>query len=270
MSIRTLVVHGDIDEPACARMALAIELARAHRSKLLAVFPLNGYSADFLDAPYAPLASIERHVAAERRRAAEGATEFANKAQRAGVQAEWKAVEGRPADVLATIGAAADIIVMSDDGADGANELVPAVTLTSGRPVLCVPRGWTSPVCARRILVAWNGSREAARAASDALPLLQAAEEVIVFSAGAAADGCAEAQRGAAYLAAHHVTADIQYAVTSSDRDAGRAILKAATDSRADLIVMGIYGHHRWREWALGGATRTVLRSLPVPALLSY
>lgn len=269
MPLRTVLVHGGIDKQLPVRIALASGLARAHDAKLMLVSPLDGYSAALLYAEYAPAAAIEQHVAAEWRQAKEIGVQAADHAAHAGVRLEWRGVEGRPQDVLAAAGAAADVIVLSQDEADSASSLVATVTLTAGRPVLCVPYSGAFTTWGRRILVAWNGSRESARAMHDVLPFLHDAERVILFTAEGASGSCTSARDAAACLAAHGVAVERQHA-TIDGHDAGGAILKAASQSGADMIVMGAYGHRRLREWAFGGTTRTILRSMMVPTLLSH
>lgn len=126
---------------------------------------------------------------------------------------------------------------------------------------------------AERILVAWDGSREATRAVHDALPLLTGAASVIVL--------CVNPQRTAAryeaepgadialHLARHDVRTEVQQA-SADDGAEGEAILSAALDSGANLIVAGAYAHSRIRELVLGGVTRTLLRSTTVPVLMAH
>ena len=122
-------------------------------------------------------------------------------------------------------------------------------------------------------MLCWNASREAARAASEALPLLKAAKQVIVLIVGpqtvADASSVEPGANVAAWLSRHGVKVTVQRD-TSADADAGSAILSHAADHDADLIVMGIYGHSRLREMVLGGASRTLLSSMTVPVLMAH
>jgi nucleotide-binding universal stress UspA family protein len=126
-------------------------------------------------------------------------------------------------------------------------------------------------------MLCWNGSREAARAAAYSLSFLEAAEKVIVLvvdprasaaghGAGHGADPDAEV---AAWLRHHDVKAVVQREV-APDSDVGKVILARAKDFDVDLIVMGMYGHSRLREVVLGGASRTILGSMPVPVLMAH
>jgi nucleotide-binding universal stress UspA family protein len=123
----------------------------------------------------------------------------------------------------------------------------------------------------RRVLVAWNASREAARALGDALPLLVDAQAVTVLSIGSTATIDNE-HRGADVtrrLARHGITATAAASI-AKDADVGDVLLSRAADHGADLIVMGAYGHSRTREWLLGGAARHLLRHMTVPVLMAH
>ena len=123
------------------------------------------------------------------------------------------------------------------------------------------------------MLLCWNASREAARAAADALPFLKAAQKVIVLvvnpTVSAEGHGAEPGADAAAWLARHGVKVIVQRDV-APDADVGGVILSRAADHDADLIVMGIYGHSRMREMVLGGASRTLLASMTVPVFMSH
>jgi nucleotide-binding universal stress UspA family protein len=122
-------------------------------------------------------------------------------------------------------------------------------------------------------MLCWNASRESARAASDALPLLRGADKVIVLSVdpkpsnnGHGAEPGADV---ATWLTRHGVKVTVQRDV-AADSDVGSVILSRAADHDVDLIVMGLYGHSRLREVILGGASRTLLASMTVPVLMAH
>ena len=125
----------------------------------------------------------------------------------------------------------------------------------------------------RRIMVAWNASREAARAVNDALPLLKGAEEVKILAltaqGGIGAHGDLPGADIAGHLARHGVRADAEHGVVR-DIEVGPALLSAAADFGADLLVMGSYGRARMRELILGGVSREILRTMTVPVLMSH
>jgi len=147
------------------------------------------------------------------------------------------------------------------------------VMLSVGRPVLVGPYVGEFKALAEHVLLCWNAAREAARALTDALPLLQRAKKVTILSANPeqtpSGHGEAPGSDIALYLARHGVRAEASRAV-SKEVDIGSLILSRAFDVGADMIVMGAYGHSRVREIVLGGATRTVLASMTVPVLMSH
>lgn len=141
----------------------------------------------------------------------------------------------------------------------------------SGRPILLVPHVLTQPKPIKRVLIGWNGSREATRATFDALPFLKAAESVEIFSV-AAPDGQTQTLAGtelASTLARH----GINVTITSQEKEHGvsaqAAIENRLSDHSIDLLVMGAYGHSRWWEMLFGGVTRTLLDSMTAMTLLS-
>jgi nucleotide-binding universal stress UspA family protein len=148
------------------------------------------------------------------------------------------------------------------------DDLADELVLTVGRPVLVVPFASKVTKVGRQAMVAWNASREATRAAHDALPLLQRADQVIVYSINPSEKEPAPGADMAAHLVEHGVNALARHAV-GRDTSAGEALLAAAADHGSDLLVMGAYGHSRLRELVLGGATRHVLVNMTLPVLMS-
>jgi len=156
---------------------------------------------------------------------------------------------------------------------DGQLEVAQEVVFGSGRPILAFRAGSASGLekAAGRVVIAWDGSRSAARAMADALPFLSRADEVRIMTAvgekpGAIAKLGAEAQR---HLRMHGITASLD------DVDAGREKIGAVLDryvkqQTPDLLVMGAFGHSRAQEFLLGGATQHVLAKPPCPVLLSH
>jgi nucleotide-binding universal stress UspA family protein len=151
--------------------------------------------------------------------------------------------------------------------------LVEAAFMETGRPALVLPHVMTASAPFRRVLVAWNASREASRAVHGALPLLQAAEEVVVLVIDPETVGATLGRQPGtgvvAHLEHHAVPARLK-AVESGRQRSGNAILAEAARETADLLVMGGYGHSKLREALFGGATRTLLADATLPVLLSH
>jgi len=146
------------------------------------------------------------------------------------------------------------------------------VVANAARPVLVVPRAPAAPLsCPRRVLLCWNGSREASRAMDAAVPLMRrASRTTLALFAPAFPDGGANEQDLAdaqAFLRRRGVRADL--ALRDPLHDTGRAILALAAQHDCDLVVMGCYGHTRFQELLLGGASRTVLREASLQVLMA-
>jgi nucleotide-binding universal stress UspA family protein len=150
------------------------------------------------------------------------------------------------------------------------------VAMTSGRPIVVVPYIGAPQGDQRHVMLAWNASHQATRAASDALPVLQAAQTVTVLVVDGSVRGVAQAPHGqepgadvAAWLSRHDVRVEV-VRDSSAEVDVGSVILSRVSDLDVDLVVMGIYGHSRLRELVLGGASRTMLQQMTVPVLISH
>ena len=149
---------------------------------------------------------------------------------------------------------------------------VETVALNSGRPVLVVPYAGEASGEFRRPLVAWDGGLPASRAITSALPLLRQAGtiDVVIFNPHTEVGVHGEEPGAdlALYLARHGIQVNVVERTVSGA--IGEALLSTAADLGSDLIVMGAYGHTRFREVLLGGVTRTVLGSMTVPVLMAH
>ena len=153
------------------------------------------------------------------------------------------------------------------------NPQIETTILASARPVLVLPYANAARTLGTRVLVAWDDSHAAARAIADALPLLRRAQSVhvMLFNQDASSDegGLSNDMASVAeWLARHGVSARTQEETTTIS--VGDALLSRAADQGADLIVMGAFGHARWRERLLGGTTRHLLGTMTVPVLMSH
>jgi nucleotide-binding universal stress UspA family protein len=148
--------------------------------------------------------------------------------------------------------------------------LIESLLMDSGRPLLIVPPDRTT-FRARRMIVAWDGSGRAARATSDALPLLRAAEavEVVTVAGDKELPGSVAGADIAPHLSRHGVPVTVR-SVTARDGDVAETLRDAATLFGADAIVMGGYVHSRLREMVFGGVTQSLLKNSSVPLFLSY
>jgi nucleotide-binding universal stress UspA family protein len=168
----------------------------------------------------------------------------------------------------------ADLLVLGqrdpadDDASTVPRDFVEAVIVGSGTPALVVPFGGRSPERLGTVLVAWQPSRESARALSAALPLLQQAEEVHLVTWMDDADAARECQQAVVDHLRLHGIDDVDRHRSRVPDDVGGTLLAAAAGVGADLLVMGCYGRSPARELMLGGATRTVLQQMHLPVLM--
>jgi nucleotide-binding universal stress UspA family protein len=185
---------------------------------------------------------------------------------------EWRVDRGDADVVVARHARYADLVIVNqtDPGDESGSGFADAILLAVGRPVLVVPYVGEPVVKGEHVLVCWDGGREAARAATDALPFLREARKVTVLTVntGAAPSEVPGADI-ALYLARHGVKSEAAR-TPAGGIDPGNVILSRAFDYGVDLIVMGAYGHSRVREILLGGATRAILRQMTVPVLMSH
>jgi nucleotide-binding universal stress UspA family protein len=279
MSFKSIVVHLDTGSRAQVRLQLAIELASRFGAFLRGVYCV------FTPDPrsfHVMAGTAEYYDQHEKRRQQErGALErlFHGELARANVDGEWIVATGSADDELARYARRADLAVVGQDDPFDPESYVGEhfpenVVMSAGRPVLLVPFSGSFVHVGRRIMIAWDGSREATRAVHDALPLLKLSELVTVVTINAM-DGEVPGSRVpgsdlATLLARHGVkitTLDIEGV---KDVPIGDMLLARVEDTSADLVVMGGYGHTRWQELILGGATRTVLQSMTVPVLMSH
>ena len=147
-----------------------------------------------------------------------------------------------------------------------------SVVMNSVRPVLVLPSVYRFSALPSHAVVAWDGSLTAARAIAGALPLLKRAGKasLAIFNPGERPDTHGE-QPGAdmaLYLSRQGV--QVEVLIRETKNDAGEALLSLCADEGADLLVMGAFGHTRFRELLLGGATRQILDSMTVPVLMAH
>jgi nucleotide-binding universal stress UspA family protein len=276
-----LLVVLDSDASARGRIELAAMLAERFAAHLVGLYPvpMSGpplhfgyYDPALLDPFFEELRARARDAADKTRETFEHVTGLR------GISAEWREFPEGPEGDPALHARYADLTILGqlDPDHGEANLVRPRpehVTLASGRPILVIPYAGTFDVVGRRVLIGWNATREAARAVADAMPLLTGAEVVTVLTIdpreGPHGHGELPGADISLHLARHGVKAEIDR-TTSADLPVGEVILSRAADLGADLLVMGAYGHSRARELLLGGATRSLLRSMTLPVLMSH
>lgn len=277
MSYKTILVHADLSRHAPGRIRLAAGIARAQGAHLIGV-AMTGisryvYGEGGIDLRHTVAAGFIDTLNEHARQALD---QFSAIAQECGVASyEAQLMRDDPEGALVLLARFADLVVLSQtDPAQPVpgivRDLPEFVMLNAARPVLIVPYAGVHERFDGHALVAWDGSLEASRALGNALPLLQHASAVTVVQYDTAGTGELAAQAGqlTAWLGRHGIKADVHEQRIAID--AGNALLSAAADLHADLLVMGGYGHTRFRELVLGGATRTVLDTMTLPVLMSH
>ncbi|MFM0053059.1 universal stress protein [Caballeronia grimmiae] len=279
MSYKTILVHLDTSVRAHPRLETALQLAKrfdAHVTGLFAVFEPEP-RAFIVMAGTAQYYEQHAAIRSEQRGAIQRL--FHAEIKRAGVSGEWIETHERANQLVPRFARCADLVIASQDDPTDPESYVgdhfpETVILSSGRPVLLLPYTGFFTSIGKHPMIAWDGGREATRAVHDALPFLKGAERVSIVSIDTAR-GEARGDRIpgadiAACIARHGVKAEVLSDGATSEASAGELLLSRAADLGADLVVMGGYGHARWQELVLGGATKTFLASMTVPVLMSH
>ena len=217
---------------------------------------------------------IEVHQAQLERIEAERRAQFEGIVRRHGIRSEWRSLPYLSSEV-GVHAYYADLVVIARPESVGQTAgppgLAESLVLSSGRPIIMFPpHGTVSQI--RRILVAWNATRESIRAVADALPLLVKAKAVQVLVVDHERNRAGHGQEPGADIARHLTRHGAQVEVqrlSSGGKDVGQLLLSQAAAFGAELLVMGAYGHSQLREWMFGGVTRTVLYQAVLPVLLS-
>jgi nucleotide-binding universal stress UspA family protein len=250
---------------------LAAKLAREFGARLVGLEPpsYGVMSMAWADAGMgAPIGGGLAEDAEERQRVAAVKQAFEARAQ--GIASEWRAADDSGPTAIGIIGRAYDMIVMPQPGAlpKMPESVFETALFDSGRPVLVVPPRFNGLV-GKRILFAWNGSTESARAISLAMPVLSRAESIDVLSVDGAMVPGPSSSEIADSLRSHGLKVTSQH-VKPGTRTAGQTIVDTAIAGNCDLIVKGAYTQSRLRQMIFGGMTRHLILNSPLPVLFSY
>lgn len=277
--IKDILVHVEDGDETKARVNFAIAMAQSADAHLAGV-----YMNCEMSMPAFAYGPVSGEVITTLKRQGDEAAQRARKTydtlcDAAGVPVDYREdtiSEAQAAARLALHARYADLIVVGQTNPDeagriGGSDLPELVLMSAGRPVLVVPYIGVRNAAIKTVVVGWDGSREAARAVNDSMPLLQQADTVIVLSANTE-----HGDRGilpgvdiAHHLARHGVKAEVQRS-NAEDMEPAELLLSRIADVGADMLVMGGYGHSRVREMILGGVSRTILREMTVPVFMSH
>lgn len=276
MPVKTILLHLTDEDHLDGRLWTAADLARRHGAFVDVIHvpnpavapPIIGIAGD-TNAAMAEATVISQHRAAE--------TERASRVALKDLRWSWSSIEGEHLEILADESLTADLAIIAipdpeSDAARGLAHLPERLPLAAPCPVLILPTAFPAgkPV-GERIVVAWKPMREAAMAVRGALPLLCEAASVTILTLDTQS-GPREPDSTrdvVTFLERHGVSVRVENRKTRQG-DVGEAMIAAVGDLEGDLLVMGAYGHSRFREMMLGGATRGVLRDVEVPVLMAH
>jgi nucleotide-binding universal stress UspA family protein len=277
MGFRDILVHADSTRAGRARTELAISLAQRFGARLIGlhVVPEPDVPPYYRPSAVEHISRIYAEAAREAGQKAEA--QFREQLHHAGLNCHWHLVEGDVARQVAYHGQFADLVILGQwdrehPPGNSPFTLPEEVVVRCGRPILVVPETGDHQFIGRRILIAWDASREATRAVHDALPFLTAAEAVSLLSVNPRSNGRkpggADPDQMVEHLKRHGIAAVGE--TLTGEESVSDLILSHAGGIGADLIPMGAYGHSRFRELVLGGTCREVLERMTVPVLISH
>jgi len=278
MPYKTILVHLDESQRVRERIRIAANITMADNAHLIgaAMIGISTLSYQSNVADRDPI--LAKHIEFLRNKAVHAVSEFEPLVQGMGVVSfEGRVVDGEASEGITLQARYSDLVIVGQTDLDEPAPSVPPdfaqhVLMHSGRPVLIVPGKGEFPHVGKKVLISWDASRGATRAVTDAIPLLQHADvvQVAVFNAEtrAIAHGEEPGADLALYLARHGIKVDVLRQQTG--RDVGSALLSLATELGSDLIVMGGYGHSRFRQMLLGGVTRSVMAGMTIPVMMSH
>jgi len=279
MSYKTILTHCNDNERLSRLLGVAAPLAAAFGARLVGVSvipPIVVIPAGIPGAAHVIV--IDEHAKAYRAANPAMKCAFEEAARAHNVVAEWREGDAGSSTVARVVMQhvrTADLVVALHAASDWSGSLnldvAERLALEGGRPVLIVPNTGSHHPIPKRIVVGFTDKREATRAVFDALPLLQRAEEVTVIEVDPrSGPEIAEIRAALCATLSHHGVTCKEDTATSRHGNVGDALLACCERMKADLLVMGCYGHSRLREFVLGGASRHLLHGMTLPVLMSH
>lgn len=273
MTLRHLVVHIDRSARCAVRLDLAGGLAERFDARLTGLFAEND--------PHVMTVAALDPIGALAADAASASAVFRDRVGTPSMQSDWQTVMTASDDALIRqtlrVARNSDLVILGQHDPDCADDRVPAdfaeqVILRCGHPVLVVPYAGRFTELGRRVLIAWNCGREAARALNDAMPFLRSAEHVALLAINPEPEQRTGENRFApvtGHLRAHGIVAHIE-ALRVEGISAMDMLLSRLADETIDLLVMGAYGQYAGSLRHRGGSTRYILAHMTVPVLMSH
>ena len=261
MSIKSILVCLQTAQNTSAVLDVAVALAHRHKAHLAGLHVEPGHSET-------GVAGFVSHAAALERL-------FRERAEGLQLSHEWCCMKGAADSIIALESRCHDILIIGQGDPTARDiwtrphDLLESILIKSGHPLIVVPYRGSYPNAGDRILIGWNGAREAARATVDAMPILKTARRVIVLTVDLRRGDALSVEHLVKFLKLHDVKAEARGA-RSHGEAVGDTICSKAIDFHCDLLVMGGYGHSRAREHLLGGPTHSVIEHMTIPVLMSH
>jgi nucleotide-binding universal stress UspA family protein len=275
--VRDIIVNLSVTKEGGGVGKYAISVAAALEAHLTGVAFIYDPVVPISGAGYIPAEIIETQLDDNETAAEAAIKSFTAASEQAGISAEpvmTSASLSGASDQFARMARRFDLAIVGQAQPDisSMEQIISETTLfESGRPMIMVPYIQKAPFKTDNVMICWDGSRTAARAIADAIPVIGKSgrvEIVIVANERGKQDEIEGVDIGQ-HLARHGLKVDV-HRISGGNIDVGDALLSHAADSGADLMVMGGYGHSRLREFVLGGVTRSIFGSMTVPVLISH
>lgn len=273
MNYKSMTVCLDSRKDAPERLGFAFKLAKQHEAHLTGMY-MTYVPVIYYD-PYGQWGPIMTQWEADEKKKYEVAKEEASRqAEKEGVSFEWVGYRSSERQQAIAHARGYDLTILaqrdtSDNDTDFGNDFYDGFVLKLGRPVLYLPHHHSLPHRFDRIVIAWDGSREATRAISDALPILKRAKQIRVITIAEVSKDESHKVDIKTYLTRHGLQIELEQLHSSSVTPAEK-LLSRASELKGDLLVMGAYGHHRLTELVLGGTTRAIMKDMTLPVLMSH
>lgn len=276
MAIKDIFTVVDVFDDTLPAARAAITLATAHAAHVTGLaLAMEPMTPGYLSVPL-PAEFLAGAVEEAERQAKAAAQRFEALATREGVAFEARTVTTLAGNIAPVLAQAhlSDLVVIGQEDPDRPEPmrtaLIEAMLFDAGVPLMIVPRRYAGDLAVKRVVIAWDGSSNAARAVHAALPLLRTAGEVeIVIVATDRTWFGAPGQDVATFLARHGLTVTVN-TINNEPGGIAATLDNYARESGADLLVMGGYGHSRLRQFFLGGTTSAMLETMSVPVVMVH
>ncbi len=254
-------------------LSVGLQLAKKHQAKLIAFFAYRIPLIPYADAMFG-IAELEMQLIENAQAEAQQVRAlFEHATVEHPYPVEWIETRSDAMQHLIEYSGYSDLIILKqaeveENFLSHSAYISNHVTMMVSCPVLAIPYIGIANTLAERIMIAWNGSREAARAVREAIPLLQYAKKVEIMCIGLN-DGDILTKRLQNYLTSHQINSQIHW-LPVHQIPVGELLLSRATDESMDLIIMGAYGHSRLQELILGGVTLHLSNHMTIPLFMSH